>query len=147
MRGMIQQIHNLKPAKGAGLKNYGSRFIRITFKMDDGSWAKTDVCPEYRNFNRWKKIIKAGEGIVVDGLQFRASHEVNADSPAKIARMQRMTWQDNVKCKDCKGKGADQFGNVCQNCDGAGWFDPKSKNTEIKAKRFGTSQTSLFKGD
>ena len=84
IRGVITKIHNIKRARGRAIKSFASKFIRITFKMEDGSWAKTDICPEYRNYRNWAGIIKAGTGTVVQGLVFRRGKEINADSPAVI---------------------------------------------------------------
>ena len=83
-RGVITKIHNIKRARGRGINTFASKFIRITFKMEDGSWAKTDVCPEYRNYMNWAGIIKAGIGTVVQGLDFRKGKEINADSLVTI---------------------------------------------------------------
>jgi len=85
-KGVITKIHNIKRARGRGIKTFASKFIRITFKMEDGSWAKTDVCPEYRNYMNWAGIIKAGVGTVVQGLNFRRGKEINADSLVTICQ-------------------------------------------------------------
>lgn len=57
-----------------------SVYTRITFKMDDGSWAKTDIVDGYRNSVRWRPIIAAGVGTVVKNLLFKRKGEINADS-------------------------------------------------------------------
>ena len=103
IRGVITKIHNIKRARGRGIKNYGSTFIRITFKMEDGSWAKTDICPEYRNYIKWKGIIKAGVGTVVKGLQFRRGKEINADSPVVICPDVKL-FEDKIKEQVIKDK-------------------------------------------
>ena len=83
-RGVITKIHNIKRARGRGINTFAAKFIRITFKMEDGSWAKTDVCPEYRNYMNWAGIIKLGTGTVVQGLEYRRGKEINADSLVTI---------------------------------------------------------------
>lgn len=86
MTGTIIKIHEPK----IGFK--GITFIRIEFEMEDKSWAKTDVCPSYRNYSKWKPIIEAGVNTKVSGLRFNINrktnvekkNEVNADSDVKI---------------------------------------------------------------
>lgn len=61
-----------------------NRFIRIDFVLQDGRFAKTDVCPDYRNYPRWQRIIALGAGTALDGLQIKKEGpkliEINADS-------------------------------------------------------------------
>ena len=60
--------------------------------MIDGEWAKTDICPGFRNYSRWKEILKSNPGTLVKGLILKRSGEINADcapeitSEAKILR-------------------------------------------------------------
>ena len=102
-RGVITKVHNIRRARGRGINNFASKFIRITFKMEDGSWAKTDICPEYRNYIKWKAIIKAGVGTVVKGLQFRIGKEINADSPVVICSDVKL-FEDKIKEQVIKDK-------------------------------------------
>lgn len=74
MKGEITKIHKLKSSQTE------ASFIRIEFKMEDGSWAKTDIVPIYRNYKRWKPIIKRGVGTVLKNLEFRTPNEIDADS-------------------------------------------------------------------
>jgi hypothetical protein len=143
MRGKITKIMDVKPAIGRGLQTYARKFIRVTFKLEDGSWAKTDVCPEYRNYYTWKPIIRAGVETVVLGLNYRnkAKKEINADSPAKIDNNQSFDLGSQFKCKDCSGNGMDDEGNSCTVCDGAGWLESK-KDSAVDGDR--DAQASLF---
>lgn len=75
MKGIITKIHPLRESRN---KN---SYIRIEFELEDGRWAKTDVCPDFRNFARWKGILAVGVGASVGGLAIRNKSEVNADSP------------------------------------------------------------------
>lgn len=136
MKGIVRTILPLKPAKNAYMSGYGKRYTRVTFKMEDGKWAKTDLCPEYRNFRNWTKILKAGEGIVVEGLTFKKAGEVDADSPVFISKIQEIK-KEKFKCIYCKGAGMCSEGNLCSQCDGAGWVDTKQEKE--------TGQVSLFK--
>lgn len=78
MKATIKKIHPDKYSRN------GNTFTRIEFMTDDGEWFKTDVCPDYRNYRRWEKILEAGIGTYVDGLEVRKKSEVNADSFPKI---------------------------------------------------------------
>ena len=55
-------------------------YIRIYFKLEDGSFAKTDIVPSYRNYNRWKWAIKKGVGTNLGNLVLRKEGEIDADS-------------------------------------------------------------------
>lgn len=78
MTGEILEIH---PPK---LSRNGNTYIRITFNLSNGKWAKTDVCPNFRNYKRWKPIIEAGKGTFIRGLIVRNDGEINADSFPEI---------------------------------------------------------------
>jgi len=58
----------------------GNIFKRIEFKMENGDWAKTDICPDYRNAVRWQKALDKGVGTVCKNLEMRDSKTINADS-------------------------------------------------------------------
>ena|SRR3990167_3238450 len=77
--GEIIKIHPLKSSR-----NGGTSYVRAEFKMEDGSWAKTDVVPGFRNASRWVPILKAGVGAFVTGLQFKRDGEVDADSFPRV---------------------------------------------------------------
>lgn len=82
--GTITAIHKLKWGNGTD-------FRRITFKLADGSFAKTDLCPTYRNFKRWEPLLLVGA--ILDGLDLKTSLSrslvtVDADSHPKILGME-----------------------------------------------------------
>lgn len=77
-QGIVRKIHPNKYSRN------GNIFTRIEFIMADGSWAKTDVCPNYRNYKRWVPVIQSGVNTEVTGLTFRQKGEVNGDSYPKI---------------------------------------------------------------
>ncbi len=95
-KGKITKIHEFKRARGRGIQSFASKYIRVTFKMEDGSWAKTDLCPEYRNFYNWRKILRSGEGTVVQGMQYRTGKEINADSLVSICLDQDL-FKDQIQ--------------------------------------------------
>lgn len=75
MKAVITKVHPLKESRNR------NSYIRIEFELEDGKWAKTDVCPDFRNFARWKGILAIGVNVSVGGLVIRNKSEVNADSP------------------------------------------------------------------
>jgi len=61
-------------------------YRRIYFTLDDGSWAKSDIVPAYRNFKTWKPLIQlfeSGARVFIEGVELRQPGEVNADSPVR----------------------------------------------------------------
>lgn len=76
MRGTITKIHKTKRSRN------GNSFIRVEFKLEDSSWAKTDLCQEYRNFQRWKNILIVGTELL--DLRLKNKMEVDADSPIRV---------------------------------------------------------------
>lgn len=81
IKATIKKIHPLKQSRN------GNAFVRVEFQLDNGSWAKTDLCPDFRNFSRWDDILKAGEGTTVGGLFLKKKGEVNADSYPYISKI------------------------------------------------------------
>lgn len=73
MRATITKIHPLKHGP------FG-RFIRIEFKTEHGKWARTDVCPEHGNYQRWKNYLKVGA--VLSGLKWKNQQQnmIDGDS-------------------------------------------------------------------
>lgn len=72
MRGTISRIDPLKYSRNGG------SYIRIHFRLDGGVWAKTDIVPGYRNYERWKDLMVIG--LDIDGLELKTKGEINADS-------------------------------------------------------------------
>lgn len=72
MRGTISKIHPIKRSRN------GNSFVRVEFKLEDGRWAKTDLCPDFRNYNRWKDLLRIGQSLI--GLNLKQAGEVDADS-------------------------------------------------------------------
>lgn len=82
MIGQIYKIDQLKTSR-----NKGEVFYRVYFTMKgalDGHkfWAKTDIVPSFRNYSRWKGLLKVGN--ILSGLNMRKPDEVNADSNPKF---------------------------------------------------------------
>ena len=48
---MVELIKLLPPQESRN----GGTFIRVEFKSQEGKFYKMDLCPDYRNFQRWKK--------------------------------------------------------------------------------------------
>ena len=72
MNATISKIHPLKRSRN------GNSFIRVEFQMEDGAWATTDLCPSYRNYNRWHSLLQVGRQLT--GLSMRGKSKVDADS-------------------------------------------------------------------
>ena len=79
------KIHKIRLPKQS--YNGGYSFQRIDIKLDDGTWAKTDVCPTFRNFRNWKPLIEKGVGTKITGLIIKGGVRVmtiDADSPVRL---------------------------------------------------------------
>lgn len=82
MKAKITKIDHLKGSRTE------AAFRRVYFQLEDGSWAKTDVVPKYRNFKNWKfpiELFEKGEEVFLDGIQLRRKQEVDADSPIQLS--------------------------------------------------------------
>lgn len=81
IRATVKKIHPLKTSR-----NHNS-FVRVEFQLENGDWVKTDLCPDYRNFARWKEILRLGVGTVVSNVQLhpKRKNEINADSFPNIS--------------------------------------------------------------
>lgn len=98
-KATVTKVHPLKMSRN------GNGFIRIEFELEDGRFAKTDVCPDYRNYPRWKRIIELGVGTSLGLLQIKKDGvkviEINADSfpevLAKPIEKQDMPYVPNQK--------------------------------------------------
>lgn len=81
----IGQITKIDPPKKGSDKK---TFIRVYFdvRQEGGgiTWARTDLCPTFRNYSRWKPLLKVGN--VLSGLDFKGLTTVNADSFPKLSR-------------------------------------------------------------
>ena len=82
--GTVKKIHPSRPSRSGRIN-----FIRVDFTLDDGTFAKTDLCPGFRNFPRWSSILSAGEGARADGLVVNRGsvNLVNADSSPRFIGM------------------------------------------------------------
>lgn len=76
MKATITKIHPLSESRTE------AAYIRIEFQLDDEkkSWAKTDIVIAYRNYKRWKPVIKKGVGAMLTNLKMRQPNEVDGDS-------------------------------------------------------------------
>lgn len=82
MKAKITKIDPLKSSRAE------KAYMRIYFTLEDGSWAKTDVVPSYRNYKNWKfpiELFNKGEEVFIDGIHMRAKQEVDADSPIQLS--------------------------------------------------------------
>jgi hypothetical protein len=118
MRGEITLIHPIKFGRNK------EPFIRVEFKMEDGSWAKTDLCLNYRNFEHWKWLLKVGRQL--KDLEYTEKNgapvkgEINADCFPDIFQAKRsghweqlangnMAWiEDSIQIRPIKKSGVIQ---------------------------------------
>jgi len=83
MLGEIRKIDQLKRSA-----NQDETFIRVHFRMWDSQhkrfWAKTDLVPGFRNYQRWQVVLAVGN--VLSGLRMRNKHTVEADSMPVVVK-------------------------------------------------------------
>ncbi len=74
---MIYEIIKIHPKKKSA---NGNIFIRVEFKNEEGTWYKTDICPDYRNYKAWKPYLNQGVGTKLKYLKLKDENTVDADS-------------------------------------------------------------------
>jgi len=52
--------------------------------LSNGSYARTNLVPTFRNFKNWKEIIKYGKGTIVDNIELKGDILIDADSKPRI---------------------------------------------------------------
>jgi hypothetical protein len=77
---MIAEITRIDQFKKS--RNPNEIFKRVYFKLENGSWAKTDLVIGFRNYRRWEKILKIGN--VLFNLKMKDEHCVDADSYPRL---------------------------------------------------------------
>lgn len=76
MNGEITRVDKIKKSSN------GNSFIRVYFKVDGKDWYKTDICPDYRNYARWKPLLQVGN--MLSGLTAKGDKTIDADSWPKL---------------------------------------------------------------
>lgn len=79
MTGKIVKIDPIKMSR-----NNDVAFRRVYFELQDGSWAATDLVSTFRNYARWKPIVEAGVGTIIDGLRLKGKDKIDADSEVRV---------------------------------------------------------------
>lgn len=82
MKAKITKVDPLKVSRAE------KSFRRVYLMLEDGSWAKTDVVPSYRNYKNWKfpiELFEKGEEVFISGVELRAKQEVDADSDVSLS--------------------------------------------------------------
>lgn len=79
MRGSIVKLDPIKYSR-----NGGDSFIRVKFKLEDGSFAMTDLVPSYRNYPRWKDLLVVGKDL--DNLTLKSKGKIDADSFPNVVK-------------------------------------------------------------
>lgn len=102
MEAIIRKIGNLKSSRNGNVY-----FRRISFILEDGSWAMTDLISSYRNYARWKPIIEAGIGTKIRGVFEKSKGKIDADSLVEIIqepiiKSTPITPEDKIKSQTAK---------------------------------------------
>ena len=91
---MVGELLKILTAK---VSRNGNTYIRLTFKMTDGGWAKTDICPGFRNYSRWKNVLKANPATLIKGLILKRPGEINADCAPEITTEAKILTEKREK--------------------------------------------------
>ena len=78
--GEITKIDPLKKSN-----NDGEAYRRVYFKLENEKWAETDLVPTFRNWKRWKNLLKVGNRI--DGLVVMEGDRIDADSYPTLLKL------------------------------------------------------------
>ena len=73
-------------------RNPEQTFIRVHFKTEGGTYYKTDLVPGFRNWRRWKSLLRVGN--ILCNLDLKNAETLDADS-WPIFLKGRRTFKDN----------------------------------------------------
>jgi len=59
-------------------------YQRLEFKDQNGKWYKTDTVIGFRNYARWRKVLRLGIGTHITNYIIKDELTIDADSPIKI---------------------------------------------------------------
>ena len=71
---MTARITKIDPMKHGN----GALYKRVYFETEKGAWAKTDLCPNMKNWSRWEALLQVDN--LVGGLTMRDEKTIDADS-------------------------------------------------------------------
>ena len=97
MLAQLTKIHEAQLSRNGNVS-----FTRIDLKLADGSFAQTDLVKSYRNYARWRPIIKAGVGTWIDGVLLISPNKVNADSKVMIYQ-DKLPFAKELSIEDREG--------------------------------------------
>lgn len=102
MVGKIIKIDDLKRSR-----NEDQAFKRVYFKVaktegerPDFAWAKTDLVPTFRNYARWKDLLKVGN--FIGGVELKDEVTVNADCNPYLISEGNDLGEDLILAKQAK---------------------------------------------
>ncbi len=99
---MQGEIIKIDPPKQS--RNKREVFIRVYFKMfPSGEWAETDIVRTFRNYARWRPLMKKGN--ILTGLQMLEPNRVDADSYPELRERPDLTLEDENLMKLCQACG------------------------------------------
>ena len=93
---MIGEIIKILPVKRS--RNEGDCYLRVEFKMEDGSWKKTDLVPGFRNYQRWKKLLRVGN--VLFNLKILDDQTIDADGFPRLLEGEKVRKWRKLNLKE-----------------------------------------------
>lgn len=67
-------------------RNGDVTFYRVKFKLEDGTFAMSDIVPRYRNFAYWRSVLQSGVGTWIDNVFLKSPGKIDADSRIWICK-------------------------------------------------------------
>lgn len=93
MFAKITKIDEMKLSHNEG-EAFRRVYFRVKEKMDskESIWAKTDLVPTFRNYGKWKDILKVGN--ILSGIKMKTKDAVDADSPISVIGFSELNVRD-----------------------------------------------------
>lgn len=79
MQALLTKIDPLKESYN---RHYS--YYRLYFRLEDGTFAMTDIVPTYRNYKYWQEILLKGPGTKIDNVFLKSKDKIDADSQVRI---------------------------------------------------------------
>jgi hypothetical protein len=78
MKATITKIDTLK-------RGNGEIFQRVYFKTERGEFAVTDLCPNFRNFARWRPLLEIGNELDnLESTRFDSKNLLHIDADSRV---------------------------------------------------------------
>lgn len=76
MQGVITHINPSKVGRNVPVNYY-----RVTFRLENGTRAVTDLCEQWRNFKHWRQWLKVG--VILSNLHYLDGSNTNLNADFK----------------------------------------------------------------